>query len=101
VAFDATAARDVVLPLAQAAYTVMDGGKPVLPRGFTQAALIEADGAVLTAMTAPHPAAKAIRQPLTPILILCRAETSPTPDDRVLQCVVCSASSVSPSPAQA
>jgi hypothetical protein len=60
VAFNATAARDVVLPLAQAAYTVMDGGKPVLPPGFSQTSLIEADGAVLTAMTAPHPAAVAM-----------------------------------------
>jgi hypothetical protein len=60
VAFNPTAARDVVLPLAEAAYTVMNGGKPVLPPGFTQTALIEADGAVLTAMSNPHPAAAAM-----------------------------------------
>jgi hypothetical protein len=60
VAFNASVARAVVLPLAVAAYTVMDGGKPALPPGFAQTALIEADAAVLTAMTNPHPAAAAM-----------------------------------------
>jgi triacylglycerol lipase len=54
VAFDATFARDVALPLAVAAYTVMDGSPPALPTGFVQTALIRADGALLTAMTDPH-----------------------------------------------
>ncbi|MGH3522154.1 MAG: lipase family protein, partial [Mycobacterium sp.] len=59
-AFDASFARDVVLPLAQAAYTVMDGGKPALPRGFAQTNLIQASGAVLAAMIDPHPAVAAM-----------------------------------------
>jgi triacylglycerol lipase len=60
VAFDASFARDVVLPLAEAAYTVMDGGKPDLPSGFAQTTLIEADAAVLTAKTPAHPAVTAM-----------------------------------------
>jgi hypothetical protein len=60
VAFDAAFARDVVLPLAQAAYTVMDGGQPTLPAGYAQTSLIEADAVVLTAMTNPHPAVTAM-----------------------------------------
>lgn len=56
-AFDAAAARDVVLPLAQAAYTVMDGGKPALPAGFTQTGLIEADAGQLAGLPANAPAA--------------------------------------------
>lgn len=56
-AFDATAARDVVLPLATAAYTVMNGGKPVLPPGFVQTALIEADTAHLAALGDRQPVA--------------------------------------------
>ncbi len=55
-AFSALAARDVVLPLVEAAYTVMNGGKPALPPGFTQTDLIEADAAHLAGMTDPHPA---------------------------------------------
>lgn len=59
-AFDALFARDVVLPLAAAAYQVMDGKSPTLPPGFAQTALIRADGAVLAAMTNPHPAVAAM-----------------------------------------
>lgn len=46
------------LPLATAAYTVMDGGKPALPPGFAQTALIEADSATVAAK--PHPAVTAM-----------------------------------------
>lgn len=60
VAFDAVAARDVVLPLVRAAYTVLDGGKPALPPGFAQTALIEADSAMVAAATNPHPAMTAM-----------------------------------------
>lgn len=60
-AFDPVAARDVVLPLAQAAYTVMTGGTPVLPPGFVQTALIEADEAMVAAKQPdPHPAVTAM-----------------------------------------
>lgn len=59
-AFDASFARDVVLPLAQAAYTVMGGGKPALPPGFAQTSLIQASDAVLTAMINPDPAVMAM-----------------------------------------
>lgn len=59
-AFDAAFARDVVLPLAQAAYTVMDGSQPTLPSGYTQTGLIQADAVLLTAMTSPHPAVAAM-----------------------------------------
>ncbi|MGH3632800.1 lipase family protein [Mycobacterium sp.] len=59
-AFDASFARDVVLPLATAAYTVMDGSPAVLPPGFVQTSLIEVDGVALTAMTNPHPAVAAM-----------------------------------------
>ena len=55
-AFDPTFARDVALPLAQAAYTVMDGSPATLPAGYSQTALIQADPVMLTAMTSPHPA---------------------------------------------
>jgi len=55
-AFDPTFARDVALPLAQAAYTVMDGSTATLPPGYSQIALIQADPVMLTAMTSPHPA---------------------------------------------
>jgi hypothetical protein len=57
VAFRASYARDVVLPLAQAAYTAMSGAAPALPPGFTQTALIEADPAHLAALPDQHPAA--------------------------------------------
>jgi len=60
VAFDPTFARDVALPLAQAAYAVMDGSAAVLPAGYSQTSLIQADAAVLTAMTDPHPAVVAM-----------------------------------------
>lgn len=56
VAFSAPYARDVVLPLAQAAYTVMGGAAPTLPPGFTRTALIEADSARLAALPEQHPA---------------------------------------------
>ncbi|MGB6208629.1 lipase family protein [Mycobacterium sp.] len=59
-AFDATFARDVVLPLAEAAYTVMSGSQAVLPPGYTQTSLIKVDAVVLTAMTSPHPAVAAM-----------------------------------------
>lgn len=38
----------------------MDGGKPALPAGFTQTALIEADSAMVAATTEPHPAMTAM-----------------------------------------
>jgi triacylglycerol lipase len=60
VAFDAAFARDVVLPLAQAAYTVMDGSTATLPAGYNQTALIQADPVMLTAMASPHPAVTAM-----------------------------------------
>lgn len=59
-AFDPVFARDVALPLAQAAYTVMGGGPATLPAGYTQTSLIQADAVVLTAMTDPHPAVAAM-----------------------------------------
>jgi triacylglycerol lipase len=60
VAFDPAFARDVVLPLAQAAYAVMDGSVASLPAGYNQTSLIQADALVLTAMTNPHPAVMAM-----------------------------------------
>jgi triacylglycerol lipase len=60
VAFDAAFARDVVLPLAEAAYTVMGGGAASLPSGYAQTSVIRADTAALTAMTSPHPAVTAM-----------------------------------------
>lgn len=60
VAFDAEFARDVVLPLARAAYTVMGGGQAALPAGYVQTNVIQADAVVLTAMTSPHPAVAAM-----------------------------------------
>ena len=59
-AFNAVFARDVVLPLATAAYTVMGGSPAALPSGFTQTDLIQADDAVLAAMADPHPALTAM-----------------------------------------
>ncbi|WP_428340081.1 lipase family protein [Mycobacterium sp.] len=58
--FDPAFARDVVLPLAQAAYTVMDGNPAVLPAGYSQTSLIQADAVMLTALTDPHPAVVAM-----------------------------------------
>lgn len=55
-AFSASYARSVALPLAQAAYTVMTGAQPVLPSGFSQTALIEADPAHLSSLPDQHPA---------------------------------------------
>jgi triacylglycerol lipase len=60
VAFDPSFARDVVLPLAEAAYTVMGGGKPTLPPGYAQTSLIQASNAVLAAMVNPSPAVTAM-----------------------------------------
>ena len=60
VAFDAAFARDVVLPLAEAAYAVMGGGSAPLPPGYAQTSLIRADATALTAMTTPHPAVAAM-----------------------------------------
>jgi len=57
VAFSASEARDVALPLAQAAYTVMEGSTPTLPPGFSSTALIEADPTHLAALPDTHPAA--------------------------------------------
>jgi triacylglycerol lipase len=59
-AFDPTFTRDVVLPLAQAAYTVMDGSTATLPAGYNQTALIQADPVTLTTMVSPHPAVTAM-----------------------------------------
>ena len=61
-AFDPVFARDVALPLARAAYTVMDGSAAVLPPGYSQTGLIEADAVVLTAMTDPHPVVAAMTE---------------------------------------
>lgn len=60
VAFDASFALDVALPLARAAYKVMDGSPADLPSGFAQTALIEVDPVVLTAMSNPRPAVAAM-----------------------------------------
>jgi hypothetical protein len=60
VAFVAAFARDVVLPLAEAAYAVMGGGSAPLPSGYAQTSLIRADATALTAMTTPHPAVAAM-----------------------------------------
>ncbi|MDT5319685.1 MAG: triacylglycerol lipase [Mycobacterium sp.] len=59
-AFDALFTRDVALPLALAAYTVMDGSPPALPSGYAQTAPIQADDAALSAMADPHPAVAAM-----------------------------------------
>jgi triacylglycerol lipase len=60
VTFDPAFARDVVLPLAAAAYQVMDGRSPTLPPGYAQTALIRADPVVLASMTDPRPAVTAM-----------------------------------------
>jgi triacylglycerol lipase len=60
VAFDPLFARDVALPLAAAAYQVMDGSPPTLPSGFAQTALIRADSVMLASMTHPRPAVTAM-----------------------------------------
>lgn len=57
VAFSPSYARDVVLPLASAAYTVMSGAAPALPPNFRQTALIEADPAHLSRLSEQQPAA--------------------------------------------
>ncbi|WP_020108180.1 lipase family protein [Nocardia sp. 348MFTsu5.1] len=62
-AFDALFARDVALPLAQAAYDASNGRPLALPPGFVQTALIEPDNTArtaLTAMTDSHPAVRAM-----------------------------------------
>jgi triacylglycerol lipase len=60
VAFDPAFARDVVLPLAEAAYTVMGGGTATLPPGYSQTNVIRADPVVLTTMISPPPAVAAM-----------------------------------------
>lgn len=55
-AFSASYARDVVLPLTQAAYSVMSGAAPALPPGFVLTALIEADDVQLATLPEQHPA---------------------------------------------
>lgn len=59
-AFDPVFARDVALPLTQAAYAVMDGATAELPAGYSQTSLIKADAVMLTALTYPHPAVAAM-----------------------------------------
>jgi hypothetical protein len=59
-AFDAVAARDIVLPLAQAAYAVMNGGHATLPNQYVQTALIEVDADTLKATADPLPAVAAM-----------------------------------------
>jgi triacylglycerol lipase len=78
VAFDAAFARDVVLPLAQAAFTVMSGSPASLPAGYTQTSLIQADTAVLTAMVAPHPAVAAMTKDTDIFGLMGRNPTSRT-----------------------
>lgn len=53
-AFDPVFARDVALPLVEAAYDVMNGNAATLPPGFSQTALIRADRAVPAGTTAAH-----------------------------------------------
>jgi triacylglycerol lipase len=60
VAFDPVFARDVALPLTQAAYTVMDGSAAALPAGYRQTSLIQADHVMLATMAEPHPAVTAM-----------------------------------------
>jgi hypothetical protein len=60
VAFDAVFARDVVLPLAQAAHDVMGGGTATLPAGYTQTSLIKADAVAMAVTVAPQPAVTAM-----------------------------------------
>lgn len=77
-AFDATFARDVVLPLAQAAFKAMSGSPASLPPGYTQTSLIRADTAVLTAMAAPHPAVAAMTKDTNIFGLMGRNPTSRT-----------------------
>ncbi|MBO0879117.1 MAG: lipase family protein [Mycobacterium sp.] len=77
-AFDASFARDVVLPLAEAAYAVMDGSRPDLPPGFVQTTLIQADAAALNTATAPHPAVTAMTKDTNIFGLLGRNTTSRT-----------------------
>jgi triacylglycerol lipase len=60
VAFDAAFARDVALPLAEAAHAAIGGGPVTLPSGYAQTSLIRSDPAVLNTMTAPHPTVAAM-----------------------------------------
>ncbi len=55
VAFDPVFARDVALPLVEAAYDVMNGDAAQLPSGFTQTAVIRADSVIPVTATARHP----------------------------------------------
>jgi triacylglycerol lipase len=78
VAFDASFARDVALPLAEAAYTVMDGSKPDLPAGFAQTSLIQADATALSTMTTLHPAVTAMTKDTDIFGLMGRNTTSRT-----------------------
>lgn len=78
VAFDPGFARDVALTLAEAAYTVMDGGVAALPPGFTQTSLIEADRAALRAVTAPRPAVMAMTKDTNIFGLMGRDDSSGT-----------------------
>lgn len=77
-AFDPVFARDVVLPLAQAAYTVMDGSPAALPSGYSQTALIQANTMFLAAMTNPHPAVAAMTKDTNIFGLMGRNPTSRT-----------------------
>jgi hypothetical protein len=78
VAFDPAFARDVVLPLAAAAYTVMDGSPATLPPGYSQTNVLQADAIVLTAMTNPHPAVAAMTKDTDIFGVMGRNPTSRT-----------------------
>jgi triacylglycerol lipase len=62
VAFDAVFARDVALPLAAAAYEVMNGLPVALPAGYVQTALIKADDVLLAALSAEHSSVAAMAE---------------------------------------
>ncbi len=59
-AFDAVFARDVALPLAAAAYDVMNGLPATLPAGYVQTALVEADDVLLAATANQYPTVAAM-----------------------------------------
>jgi hypothetical protein len=71
-------ARDVVLPLAQAAYTVMDGSPATLPPGYSQTDVIQADPVVFNAMVEPHPAVTAMTKSTDIFGLMGRNPTSRT-----------------------
>jgi hypothetical protein len=78
VAFDPAFARDVVLPLAQAAYTVMDGSTATLPSGYSQTDVIRADPVALKTMVAPRPAVTAMTKNTDVFGLMGRNPTSRT-----------------------